>query len=98
MSWRRDLEWSGPLATLKDKLFASIDGREEELVALTQELIRFPTINPPGDASSNARWNSTTSASCRAAASVHAAAFRAWWSTYSAISPLAFNSSRRSET
>ncbi|MBD3818864.1 MAG: M20/M25/M40 family metallo-hydrolase [Brevundimonas diminuta] len=27
-----------------------IDGRTDELVALTQDLIRFPTINPPGEA------------------------------------------------
>jgi succinyl-diaminopimelate desuccinylase len=31
-------------------LFALIDGRREDLVDLTQQLIRFPTINPPGDA------------------------------------------------
>ena len=33
-----------------DKLFETIDDRRDELVALTAELIRFPTINPPGDA------------------------------------------------
>ena len=27
-----------------------IDGRTDDLVALTQDLIRFPTINPPGEA------------------------------------------------
>ena len=27
-----------------------IDGRTDELVALTQDLIRFPTVNPPGEA------------------------------------------------
>ena len=26
------------------------DARTDELVALTQDLIRFPTINPPGEA------------------------------------------------
>ena len=33
-----------------DKLFKIIDDRREELAELTAELIRFPTINPPGDA------------------------------------------------
>ena len=27
-----------------------IDGRTDDLVALTQDLIRFPTVNPPGEA------------------------------------------------
>ena len=31
-------------------LLRRIEGKEAELVALTQDLIRFPTINPPGDA------------------------------------------------
>lgn len=31
-------------------LHARIDGKIDELVALTQELVRIPTINPPGDA------------------------------------------------
>jgi succinyl-diaminopimelate desuccinylase len=31
-------------------LMDSIAGRTEELVALTQDLIRFPTVNPPGEA------------------------------------------------
>ena len=35
-----------PLQTVMDL----IDGRTDELVALTQDLIRFPTINPPGEA------------------------------------------------
>lgn len=34
---------------LRDALFARIADRREELVALTQALIRIPTINPPGD-------------------------------------------------
>lgn len=32
------------------RLFRRIDGLRDDLVALTQRLIRFPTINPPGDA------------------------------------------------
>ena len=31
-------------------LIADIAARQDDLVALTQDLIRFPTINPPGDA------------------------------------------------
>ncbi len=31
-------------------LLAGIEGRAEEMVALTQDLVRFPTVNPPGDA------------------------------------------------
>ena len=34
----------------EDALLRSIEGRAEDMVALTQELIRFPTVNPPGDA------------------------------------------------
>jgi succinyl-diaminopimelate desuccinylase len=33
-----------------EALLARIDARREELVELTRELIRFPTINPPGEA------------------------------------------------
>ena len=33
-----------------ESLFKAIDARRDELVDLTQQLIRFPTINPPGDA------------------------------------------------
>jgi succinyl-diaminopimelate desuccinylase len=33
-----------------ERLFSSIDERRDELVELTRELIRFPTINPPGEA------------------------------------------------
>ncbi|WP_411820971.1 acetylornithine deacetylase/succinyl-diaminopimelate desuccinylase family protein [Hyphococcus formosus] len=33
-----------------DSVNETIDGRVEDLVALTQDLIRFPTINPPGEA------------------------------------------------
>ena len=32
------------------RLLHSIDAKREELVALTQDLVRIPTINPPGDA------------------------------------------------
>ena len=33
-----------------DALLARIDAKRDELVALTQELVRIPTVNPPGDA------------------------------------------------
>ena len=33
-----------------DRMLALIDARRDELVELTRELIRFPTINPPGEA------------------------------------------------
>jgi len=33
-----------------DRLLAEIDARRDELIALTQDLIRIPTINPPGEA------------------------------------------------
>jgi len=33
-----------------EKLFKLIEERRDELVELTRELIRFPTINPPGEA------------------------------------------------
>jgi succinyl-diaminopimelate desuccinylase len=33
-----------------EKLLETIDERVDDLVALTTDLIRFPTINPPGDA------------------------------------------------
>ncbi|HME38761.1 MAG TPA: acetylornithine deacetylase/succinyl-diaminopimelate desuccinylase family protein [Steroidobacteraceae bacterium] len=33
-----------------EDLFKTIDERREELVALTRALIRFPTVNPPGEA------------------------------------------------
>ena len=33
-----------------DTLFRIIEGRRDEMVALTQELVRFPTVNPPGEA------------------------------------------------
>ena len=33
-----------------DAVLREIEAREDEVVTLTQDLIRFPTINPPGDA------------------------------------------------
>jgi len=33
-----------------ENLFKAIDGRRDELVELTRALIRFPTVNPPGEA------------------------------------------------
>ena len=33
-----------------DKVYATIDDRVDDLVEFTRDLIRFPTINPPGDA------------------------------------------------
>jgi succinyl-diaminopimelate desuccinylase len=33
-----------------EALLARIEGRRDELIALTQSLVRIPTINPPGDA------------------------------------------------
>jgi len=33
-----------------DRLFARIDGRRGDLTALTRDLIRLPTVNPPGEA------------------------------------------------
>src|SRR5580698_7548167 len=37
-------------AELIDRLRTSIEARREELVDLTRDLIRFPTVNPPGEA------------------------------------------------
>lgn len=37
-------------STLQDRVLRRIDSRAGELVELTRELIRFPTVNPPGDA------------------------------------------------
>ncbi len=41
---------SAPSAGEIDRLFRRIDGQRDALVELTRDLIRFPTINPPGDA------------------------------------------------
>lgn len=38
------------MAPTIDALLARLDGKKSELVTLTQELVAFPTINPPGDA------------------------------------------------
>lgn len=35
---------------MDEKLFEEIEKRSGELVSLTSDLIRFPTVNPPGDA------------------------------------------------
>jgi succinyl-diaminopimelate desuccinylase len=35
---------------MREKLLKRIEGLEQDLVALTADLIRFPTINPPGEA------------------------------------------------
>jgi succinyl-diaminopimelate desuccinylase len=43
MSLTADIE--APLTAL----FSEIEAREDDLVALTRDLIRFPTVNPPGD-------------------------------------------------
>src|SRR5580658_1833956 len=33
-----------------ESVLREIEAREDEVVALTQDLVRFPTVNPPGDA------------------------------------------------
>jgi succinyl-diaminopimelate desuccinylase len=35
---------------MDDKLSRAIEKRRDDLIALTRDLIRFPTINPPGEA------------------------------------------------
>ncbi|KQZ13837.1 succinyl-diaminopimelate desuccinylase [Mesorhizobium sp. Root554] len=35
---------------MNDRLFRAVDSRRDDLVTLTAELIRFPTVNPPGEA------------------------------------------------
>jgi len=37
-------------AIMDEKLRQTIEAKTDELVALTQDLIRFPTVNPPGEA------------------------------------------------
>jgi succinyl-diaminopimelate desuccinylase len=34
----------------RQRLLAEIDDRRPDLVALTRDLVRIPTVNPPGDA------------------------------------------------
>jgi succinyl-diaminopimelate desuccinylase len=41
---------SAPAPDAPDALCGRIDARREELVELTRDLVRFPTINPPGEA------------------------------------------------
>jgi len=40
---------ASPAISADDALGAAIERRRDELVALTQDLIRMPTLNPPGD-------------------------------------------------
>jgi succinyl-diaminopimelate desuccinylase len=35
---------------MSDRLRRAVEERRDELVALTRDLVRFPTVNPPGDA------------------------------------------------
>lgn len=35
---------------MNERLLRAVEGRREDLVALASELIRFPTVNPPGEA------------------------------------------------
>jgi succinyl-diaminopimelate desuccinylase len=35
---------------MTDALFSAVEARTDDLVTLTADLIRFPTVNPPGDA------------------------------------------------
>jgi len=35
---------------MHDRLFRAVEERTDELVSLTSDLIRFPTVNPPGEA------------------------------------------------
>jgi succinyl-diaminopimelate desuccinylase len=37
------------MVTLDDRLLAEIDARRDALVSLTQDLVRIPTVNPPGE-------------------------------------------------
>jgi succinyl-diaminopimelate desuccinylase len=37
-------------SAMNETLYKAVDDRLDELVALTTDLIRFPTVNPPGDA------------------------------------------------
>lgn len=38
---------------LKQQLFGRIEGARDDLIALTRDLVRIPTVNPPGDAYTN---------------------------------------------
>ncbi|TIR96529.1 MAG: succinyl-diaminopimelate desuccinylase, partial [Mesorhizobium sp.] len=35
---------------MNERLLRAVDDRVDDLIALTAELIRFPTVNPPGEA------------------------------------------------
>ncbi|TIU33375.1 MAG: succinyl-diaminopimelate desuccinylase, partial [Mesorhizobium sp.] len=35
---------------MNELLLRAVDDRVDDLVALTADLIRFPTVNPPGEA------------------------------------------------
>ena len=41
---------TSPFAHARDRVRAAVDALADEAVAFTSELIRFPTVNPPGDA------------------------------------------------
>jgi len=41
---------SSPLAHGRDRVLSAVDALADEAVAFTSELVRFPTINPPGEA------------------------------------------------
>jgi len=42
---------NAPIATPRiEKLLREIEARKDDIAALTQDLIRFPTVNPPGEA------------------------------------------------
>ncbi|TIV07516.1 MAG: succinyl-diaminopimelate desuccinylase, partial [Mesorhizobium sp.] len=35
---------------MNERLLGAVEDRTDDLVALTADLIRFPTVNPPGEA------------------------------------------------
>lgn len=41
---------ASPFAHARDRVLSAVDALADEAVAFTSELIRFPTINPPGEA------------------------------------------------
>jgi len=38
------------IALMNESLFRAVEDRRQAVVSLTQDLIRFPTVNPPGEA------------------------------------------------
>lgn len=40
---------TSPLAHPRDRVLSAVDAIADEAVAFTSELVRFPTVNPPGD-------------------------------------------------